>query len=1366
MIIFFLGLISLTKGYQCSQLNKDELQITTNQEEYITFGLDKLYLDKEVDSNYILINKSPDPYFLNMITQTQYNESEGHQYTLISQKLNKNSGYLDISNYFSVLKWGRQHYYIDYNSVMFETTPFIDKVQELNVYPNSTCYDLVEINLQFIVECHNDEGDYFIHVNQDEHSYIPVNNSIGLQRKLDQLDNYILRNMYYSLELYQLNNGALVFLNALDTDLLRQLTQDNLFDLLIVDFQFHTNFQVSILNNQSQFICLEYSFGTAQWILLEYTYIEKLINPFSYDYSPLFNQLVVISPDTIYLRLNQTWKNQLNQTIKSKDKVYLTQNYIILKKEQEKEDSLQIFNQNLEQIHNMTLLLYGFITSYKTLDSFLLFNVFYIEAYTMNKENSEILRIQSNKQINQTEQFQIQSLYDNCYIQCSQTVVDRTSKKIYLHLPLIDMFKQGIYLDDLQYKTFQQPFQGQNLKLEFNPHKDLNLTFSRIRPILIKNVQDPNYVIYRKNLPLQEFGEILLIEQKEDLMLIGYTCIQIEQTLSCSQQFNLTNFIKLNDSQTQLWWNVGQTFFFAIASGNTIQIYSNNQQKDKFILINEFEMESTIKKIQCNVNYLYLLVENKVEAILIINNNQFSPIFSIPADNIYVNRPSQTEFYIISQNKLLFFQTIERYIPKLLWFTQIDLEFTEVDIGLISIGQNKNKDYLMLLAKKNGKQIGYVYNNYYYSKKHPYIEKEINLNDYSEIKIAEGCVHNSKMMFLEALNNGKPVLLIYRLQESAINSLFLEISIPEKSQISYGSNYLFITDKNKINTSLYSLYTDDSYSINIQLSQDYYQIQHQEFLNLSGRVYNSDENQQIEKILVKLINRGTQLFGIKKQLNFTYDKDENRSHCFEIGQSWYNGQAFDIELQEPYGDIEYQKTLIKQTETIQSSESIMEFDLNTLVQLIQNKIILINKADFQTTQFSLDNKYTFNHILYIKDNLIYVGAKYNDEYLALVIECINNNCKLHEGSLTSSNQFLKAFLNETTFLIWDSSHVSVYNTSGQPQQIGDFKLIQTFNFTNFNAITLQFMIFENYYQIFMIDKKCQLSHHNFNVTDNQAQLYFQGIHNVLQFLNEKFYYNKEQSCTNMHFVDNYNFIVEFKSSLSYQISFTYECLKDHIKCWMSNFQVSSIYQQYGNLKLSIQSNFYINQNILSQAYEIENGLEVFFYEINIENKNLETKIAIAHLSIKSPLIQLKLFAYQHLGKLHLLVQQSKETGMQHYLLRKSIEVCSEKESVYQDVSFLLKNSYHTATATFKLNITKNVPPGPDPPGPDPPGPDPPGPDPPGPDPPGPNPPDPDNPEDDKGKKTLWIIIGIGAGVLGIGLIIYCCKKKKTHDSLI
>ncbi|CAD8064200.1 unnamed protein product [Paramecium sonneborni] len=261
------------------------------------------------------------------------------------------------------------------------------------------------------------------------------------------------------------------------------------------------------------------------------------------------------------------------------------------------------------------------------------------------------------------------------------------------------------------------------------------------------------------------------------------------------------------------------------------------------------------------------------------------------------------------------------------------------------------------------------------------LKNEIDLSKYKEITIVnqERCISFSdpkEYIQLKAQRDGTHVILFYRFGQNSINFQYFELKIPENIQISTCYETLLLTDKQNQFTKRY----------------------------------------QLQAIPVNLINRGIDLFGRINQLNFTYQKDGLTIHCFDLGQSWYSGQAFQIDLKNPIEDLQYMKTLIKQTETIQFSQSIMEYASNNLVQLMENKIVLVSKANLKTTEFPLDNQYKFTIILYIYDDLIYVKAqKDNQDNIFFVTKCKDYNCQLQSGCNQLNNRGKILYLNKLHF---------------------------------------------------------------------------------------------------------------------------------------------------------------------------------------------------------------------------------------------------------------------------------------------------------------------------------------------------------------
>ncbi|CAD8123509.1 unnamed protein product [Paramecium sonneborni] len=1314
MFTILLSLIVLLNG--CSVWNDDTFYIIGTLGEQLDINLNEIFRNK-INQKYTV---SPPSELYSISSSLELIEKKAYysieQKEIISSKLYKNSGYLDVANYMTILSKTENNYFIEYNSVMFENTPDIDKVVQLTVKPNSACYDIVQVNLLYIIECNDVEGDYFALLNQNQISYFTIKKlERSQQSKLDQLDDLILRTLYHSLELYQIQNDQIILLSTLDSELLKQLTKDDTFELLIVDFQFHTNNQITILNKKGQFIRLKFMIQSKQWELYEYLLTQTTL-PYAYDYSWKFLQLVIISDKAIYLRQLSTWSQKENLKIESNDKVYLTQNQIILLKQKQ----LLILNQNFLEIQEVNLQTQGFLTSYQAFDSFSLFDQQNFYAYTVNQDDKKILRFKSNQLINDYILFKIsqQPIYNLCEIKCYYKVVDKSTKDIYEQFSISNsFFKGGFLLDEQDSIQFTQPFVGNNLKLEFTPNQIVTLQFSRNQKLEILNAGDPKEVIYRRLIP--ELGLTSYIEQNKDLKITGYLCNLKDQQFQCKTFIQTHDFIKLLDSPLQQWFAQFYTYL-AVGKENNIDLYCNCNDQFQISLLTTLTMESNIKDIKHTLSYLLILIEKEV-LVYQINNMKQRLVHRHSAEKIFTS--TIQDLVWIYDKKTLYLLDISDN-SKLLWFTYLN-DYDDIDIG---IAQNQ----FILLTKQQNLYQGFVYDYKY--QKFAYIVKEIDLIGYTQVKICQTCNQYSNFVYLEAQKNGFQVLLIYRLDQIAINSLFLELSLLADSQISSSGQNVFITNSKSQILQQYLIQNEDTSSISIQIDEKYQQIKSCEIIKLNGLVSNSEKNKEIKELPISLINRGIQLFQIVKQLNFTYQNDGNLNHCFDLGQSWYSGQAFDIELQSPFGDIKYEKTLIKQTESIDYSESIIEFDKNNLLQLMNNKIILLNKADFKTTEFHLDNQYSFTNILFIKDNLIYVEAIQNQQYVLKLIQYKNSQFSLQEGLINTDAKIKKAYLNNNYFFIWVKSNVLEYDTKNEPQNLQNYALIKNIPIpSQEGSIEFQYIQKNDVYQIIFLDQSCLLQFFSFQQTSNSL---YNSVQDIAEILRNKLLYDPQnQNCRQM-FLKEDEIVVVISGTPSYKFKFVMQCSQNNI-CDITQFNLISEFQQYGKSEIDQKyPSSYLKENILSINYQSNQGYDILLYDLQSLNNNIGPKLAIAQVSSiiqQKPIIT---FVYNYNEQLHLLVSAENSQKLQHYLLKRSAQVCIEKPSVTQEVKFLLKNSNQEKMVNLQINISPNVPPDPDP-----------------------------TPDNNEGF-PLWATLTIVAGVVllvGVGILIWCYKKKKYID---
>ncbi|CAD8065857.1 unnamed protein product [Paramecium sonneborni] len=1334
MIRILLLIIPLING--CTKFPNDTIYVVSTPGELIEIDLGDIF-DQVLNTNsqykiypefdYVRLD---DHNPIDFIKKSEYTLSLNKK--IIQQKQFKSTEYLDFTYRWSILSRRENMYFIEYNSELSGATPLIDTSQQLNLKVDSTCYDVVQLLKVHIIECSNTEGDYFAILEEESLSTMQIQKATNLQRKIDQLDNILIRTLTNYLEVYQLlQDNQLVLQGTLTSEILRALTQDNTFNLEIVDFKIHTNTQITILNQQGQLLILEFNIQSKEWVLYKYI-LTEIDKPYGYDL--VFDEnnigtyeLGIISDTSFQFWYSTTWYTvswnikDLNNDINSK--VYLSfSNYILLQNEK----SLSLY-QHYSNIPKWSINQeeQTFVHQYPHFQSFLLFIQPYFYAYNYLERQLK-LQFQSDKLINEYVEFLLEKItvyQQTCKAKIYFKVVDKSSTEIYQTslAPQITCIKDQY--DLYNYCDYIQQYQGQNIQLEFDQNDVLELDYNLTIPFDIYFRKDSEKVIYRKILNYNH--QFVVIEQIENMQLKAYVCSeQINNTpLNCQITFQIDNFVELIDSPVQSWYyDLGTGIIFASAHGNSVDIYSNFKS-DKFKLVITFSVSSAITKIYVNFQQVWLLCEKEFSYYsLDFNDNEAKLKIQRSANNIFI------QSWVQVGNVLYNFITDQT----------IDLEKENTIIDMV------DDNLFFVLVKKNDKYFGYTYQSYYGDVNHQkffLFKSEIDLSKYKEITIAnqENCQNSgfSQYIYLKALRDESRVLLFYHPQQNSINSQYFELKISENTQISTCDQSLFLTDKQNQNLQQYLIIDHFTQAIHGKVNKELKQIQFQQIVNLSGRIFNQFNSYQLSQIPINLLNRGTDLFATVNQLNFTYVKDGLDTHCFNLGQSWYSGQAFEIDLKDPVEDVQYKKTLIKQTQTIQFSQSIMEYDINTLVQLMENKIVLVSKADFNTNEFPLDDQYKFTIIQYIYDDLIYVQAqKGNYQNIFCVINCKDYNCQLQDGCHELNSEGKILYLNQHHFFMEDNSRtfIRIYDTKGDPSNILEFRFVDKLDILqNSNSIDVS-ELFENIYLIISIDKECQLNVINLDVSSKLRIKYFQyfKIKNVEPLLN-----NPKSQCSSI-LVKKDEIIVSGIVQPTVILKLEKQCNQNY--CLIS-IKSKSLIQMYA-MHQTIKDNF--NENIYSMYFldQFKKQFGLFFYDTTDNFTNLQPNLAIAYLPIESE--NQTSIVYNYNGQLNLLIAQGISKSLEHYILKRSLEICSTK-SVNKDLQFILKNSYNSVSVQIKLNITQIIPPGPDPPGPDP------------------------TPDDKQGfpQWLLWSIVG--GVILGIciGITIWYCKKKKPdpYDQL-
>ncbi|CAD8121115.1 unnamed protein product [Paramecium sonneborni] len=1073
-IYFFIVLFTtLIKG--CSYLQNDAMKIISTPKEVINIQFTSIFKFNQYikitlisdDDKFVIVKP------IELTEKLQIKSLENNQ--VISYKFYKTKSSRDPLHFMAILVQSNDHYIVEYNSHIYSSLPQIDSITERIDQLNSICYDIIQVDSIFIVDCQMEDQDYFS-IGQDK--FIPIQKAKSQQRKLDQIDNYILRCTVIELELYIYEQNTVQFLKILDQNTMSELLRKENFKLEIRDFKTHTNGQFSILNAYGELIILEYNRDDNQWVLIE-NLDTKTQNAIGYDIDIETNQYVVIQEEILYFKSKTNQEYSVNVVLNEKSSVYLTKNYILF----QKSDILILYDQKLEKLYSILMDQSKYrITSNPNFDSIIALGDTEIYRYTINSDY--YLQFKSDNLQEQYSQIQIvQGLSPTkCQVTISYKVISTDTMEMFQTQEASALFAYGVNLDE-RVAQFQPVYQGPNLHYEFYNNDILKVQVNNHLDVEIVNL-DSKDIVYRKAISNLNPQQIYFIQQKQNLDIEGFKCENISQTkINCNIWFEKITFLKLEDSSKQIWWMNQDGLYFANLNDKSVNIYYLSNYEKQFEQFQVIELQTQGNSLNTDGIHLFILVEKDVE-IYTINSKEWKKL-SIDFKGVsqVFSSPYQKDIVFIYDDIKLSLYSLQYQKLSLIWFTS----FESKEVIKIAIAHY----YFSILIKIQEVYEILVFN--IENEGHIYFQRKLSLYHHAKADISffDSNYFNDQIYIAGTHDiTGKQEILVYKMAQVSLNSQFMILNITS-SLISAANNFLFINDFSA--QKFYSYFLDGNYFVSTAFDTSYQQQTYNKDIQLQGKVSNTDFNRLIKEVPISIINSGTQLFGIKKQLNFTYDKDENRSHCFETGQSWYNGQAFDIELQEPYGDIEYQKTLIKQTETIQSSESIMEFDLNTLVQLIQNKIILINKADFQTTQFSLDNKYTFNHILYIKDNLIYEEAISNDQYLLKLIYYQNSQFYLKEGEITYNYKIKKAYQHQDRFFIWILNYVIAYDTKVDCLDLNQYQVIKRiFPLSDPESIEI-LHIKDQIYYFFSISFSGQLEIIAYEIIKTSQKNFFFGI---------------------------------------------------------------------------------------------------------------------------------------------------------------------------------------------------------------------------------------------------------------------------------
>ncbi|CAD8201430.1 unnamed protein product [Paramecium octaurelia] len=1309
-IYWFISLLIILVN-ACSYLQNEAMQIISTPNEVINLELGSIFKLKQ--QNKITLYSDGDEFsIIKPIEQTEKLKANTQKDSkVVSYKLYKTKNSRDPLHSMAILVQLKDSYVVEFNSNIYNTLPSINSVTERVDQPNSICYDLVQVDSIFIVDCQKEDQEYFS-IGQD--TYIPIQKAKNQKRKLDQMDNYIFRSTVNELELYIYEENTVQLLKILDQATLSQLLQKDTFKLEIRDFKTHSNGQISILNSQGELLIIEYHRQEDEWVLIK-NIDTKTQNAIGYDIDIESNQFVVIQEQNLYFKSKTSQEYIISITLEEKNRVYLTQNYILFSRL----DSLVLYNQKLQKLHSMLMEQSKFkLISNPNFDSILALDDTDIYRYSIN--SGYYLRFKSDKLLEEYSQVQIAEEYNlpKCYVTIYYRVVPTDTLKMYLTQSSSALFAYGVNLDE-QTAKFQPACSGPNLKFEFQNSDILKIEVKNKKDDFRTNL-DSTDVIYRKAISDLDSQYVYLIQQKQNLEIEGYKCENLpEWGFGCDIWFQKINFLKLEDSQNQIWWISKDGLYFANLNDKQVKVNflpSDQKQFQEFQII---ELQSQGKTISTDGTNLFIVIEKDVE-IYGINTQGWKKLsVGLKDVNQIFTSPFRQDMLFAYDNIKLSLYSIQYQKLTLVWFIPLESQAAisvAITNGHFSI-LIKQQDLYGILTY-NIQNIGDIY----YQRSHSLYHHAQN-----DITLFDSNYFNEQLYIIGTHEKtAKKALLIYKANETSLNSQFMILDT-QSAQISSSNNYVFITETEANSQKFYIYFIDGNYfvstTINTQLKQQTYN----KGIKLEGKISNTDYYSTIKEVPIQLINRGVDLFSTEKQMNFTYVKDQDDVHCFNIGQSWYSGQALDMDLKQASGDIKLQKTLVKQENSIEYSESIMQYDDQNLIQLFKNKIVLVSKEDFKTAELELDNQYQFINILYIQKDLIYVQATQNQQYHIKTIQYKDSKFTLLPGSLTFNYYIKKAFQNQDRFFVWILNYVIAYDTKDDPTNFNEFQLIlRVYPFQYPQSIEIQH-IKDYVYYFYCISELSLFELIAYDVAQTTKQNYFYPF-NIADNIKEQGMFSPlDYKCTGMVMNEN-QIVITFNNSISYAYEYKVDCSKNHL-CDLSNFKYKNSYQQYGSWSLNNEyQSQQLTENILSLVYQSERDHELLLYDLNDDSNKTGPLSSIAYLKLKNHEDQkpVQTFVYKHKGQLHLLSSVENKEKLEHYILRRSPTLCIEKDSVQEDVQILLKNSYQEAIINLRLNIELI--------------------------------------ESEPSHFKIWIILVIVVVVviLGLSVTIYCQKKRKRQ----
>ncbi|CAD8089929.1 unnamed protein product [Paramecium sonneborni] len=1271
----------------CSKIVSKKFYITSTVNEVIKIPLKQLFIDTNFDS-ITITPKTNEIQVAGPLQLLEQFDIDGLSNTqTISFKMQKSTKSRNPIHMMTILRKSEEQYYFGLNSNLYSTIPLIEVIQP-TFQKEKQCFDIAQIDILIITECNDEQEDFFsiYSIATGLFTYLPISKFNQGLRKLDLIDNYLFRGTEDKLEVYSQQDGLIQHLSTLDSQKMQQLLQKESFQLQIINFQTHTDMQVSLLNKSGEIILIK--FNNNLWELISYIQTQ-ISDGYGYDYDIYTNAYVIYSQTELYFKSQNNQQFTIPLTLNSQSQVYLQKDWIILFEDQ----SIILYSQKLEKIYTYQLEDSQFyISTNPYQNGFLLISNTQFKHFVINNEQS--LQFSSlNIPIMDDYSSVIVSQNSTCKVKVFYKVVEIQSKNIFYQQESSGLISDSINLDDPQVK-FLPVFQGSNLQYHFQPNNIIDLNVEKLKHFKIDEVLETQEIIYRKIFSQINSSLVQLIQQEKNLQLSGYICQQNNDTnLTCQRNFKSKAFQKLTNSENEIWWINKDSLFLAIQKFYSVIIYCIQSEAQQFEELIELTQDEKVQKIVTDGLHLFIQTEKSILIYKISRQNKAKYITKIQEVGQIYSSTAQNDLLFVETDDTLYIYSIEYEKITLIWFTEIRNDFVERNL-LIS-----STHFVRFIRMKNEEFYSAdVYN--IENLNNIYFEKKLDLDgqykfDLSSIQI------NIKTNFIYVLaqkNSAKSQeIQIYKISEICLNSMFLKIDTVEAVQFSTTSNYFITTEVIDNQQILKNYYINGDYFIQFQIKQDYNQIEYSQKINLNFSVTNNAQIKIIDNSPAFIINRGIKMFRTLESVNLTYHSDKVEIHCLSLNESWYSGQAFEINQIDGLDKLKYLKTLFQQVDILEVSPIIKEFNDKTIVQLWTHKIILFSKSDLSKSfEYQLDETYTFTNIFFIEKDHLYVEALMDNQVFLRVIQCQKQICELLKEKLQLQDRPEKAYLHQQNFFYIKNRHIKVFDINNQPLNVSQFLLFDEFSVSDQALFVDMIHIKDNYYQFISATHQGNVEFYTKQISKTQSYNLSQTFDINFYLKMENLFLKPDSVCVGF-FLTESQIILIFSNTASYSFLFINNCSTDNT-CLVQQFELYRIFQQFGSWMISDQYPIgYYSNEILSLIFRAETYSELFIYDLKNYKKNKkEPYTIIAHLTAtyspkKQGFYPIQSFVYQYDDQLYLLSNAKNKNSLYLYLLDRTPQLCINSKEVNQIVKFALSNPYSTTQISLKISISDDNP---------------------------------------------------------------------------